>query len=107
MNFTGSKSKAETFIGFAIKAGKFRSGANTVSTVKRAFVVLVCESAAENTVKTALKYAEKFRCKALKTDGVTLSELARKDGIKIAVVTDKSLADAIILNAAPRLKPIN
>ena len=99
--------KAETFIGFAVKAGKFRSGANTLATLKKAFVILVCESAAENTVKLALKYAVKYRCKVLATNGVTLSDLAHKDGIKIAAVTDLPLAKAIIENSEPYLKEIS
>ena len=95
-----NRSKAETFIGFAVKSGKFRSGANTLSTLKKAYLILVCETAAENTKKLAAKYAEKYRCMALCIKGCTLSDIAHKDGIKIAAITDLSLAKAVIDSAA-------
>lgn len=98
-----NKSKAETFIGFAVRAGKFRSGTNTLSTLKKAHLIIVCETAAENTVKTAVKYAEKYRCKVFRTCGAELAGIAHKDGIKIAAITDFSLAKAIIDNSAPYL----
>ena len=94
-----NKSKAETFIGFAVKCGKFRSGQNTLATIKSAHIILVCETAAENTKKTAEKYAAKYRCKAYITVGVKLCDLAHKDGIKIAAITDNSLAKAVADNA--------
>ena len=102
-----NKSKVETFIGFAVRAGKFRSGANTLATIKKAFVILVCESAADNTVKQAEKYGAKYRCKVFRTAGVTLSDLAHKDGIKIAAITDFSLGKAIMDSAQPILTEIS
>ncbi len=96
-----NKCKAETFIGFAVRAGKFRSGTNTLSTLKKAYLILVCETAAENTKKTAAKYAAKYRCPALCSCGQSLEDIAHKDGIKIAAITDFSLAKAIIDNSAP------
>lgn len=98
-----NKSKAETFIGFAVRSGKFRSGANTLATLKKAYLILVCETAAENTVKTALKYGAKYRSRVFKTCGTELCDLAHKDGIKIAAITDFSLAKAVAENAAPQL----
>ena len=102
-----NKGKAETFIGFAVRAGKFRSGANTLATLKKAYLILVCETAAENTVKIALKYGAKYRARIFKTCGVELSALAHKDGIKIAAITDLSLAKAVIDNAEPNLIEIS
>ena len=101
-----NKSKAETFIGFAVRAGKFRSGANTLSTLKKAYLILVCNTAAENTVKLAKKYAEKYRAKALLSTERALSDIAHKDGIKIAAITDFSLAKAVTENAVPDFKEI-
>ena len=101
-----NKVKAETFIGFAVRAGKFRSGTNTLSTLKKAYLIIVCETAAENTVKLAEKYAEKYRCKAFITCGINLSDLVHKDGIKIAAITDLSLAKAITDNSAPYLEEL-
>lgn len=101
-----NKSKAETFIGFAVRAGKFRSGTNTLATLKKAYLILVCDTAAENTKKLAVKYAEKYRSKALCTAGRTLSDISHKEGIKIAAITDLSLAKAVTENAAPDFKEI-
>ncbi len=101
-----NKSRAETFIGFAVRAGKFRSGQNTLATLKKAYLIIVCETAAENTVKTALKYGAKYRSRVFKTCGTALSDLAHKDGIKIAAITDNSLAKAVIDSAAPQLTEI-
>ena len=103
----GNKCRTETFIGFAVKSGKFRSGANTLSTLKKAYLILVCETAAENTEKTALKYAAKYHCPAYRTISITLSELAHKDGIKIAAITDLSLAKAITDTKEPCLTEIS
>lgn len=102
-----NKSKAETFIGFAMKAGKFRSGQNTLATLKKAYLILVCETAAENTKTSAVKYAAKYHCSAYRTSGVSLSNLAHKDGIKIAAITDLSLAKAVAENSAPYLTEIS
>ena len=101
-----NKSKAETFIGFAVRAGKFRSGANTLSTLKKAYLILVCNTASENTVKLAKKYAEKYRAKVLLSTERALSNISHKEGIKIAAITDFSLANAVMENAAPDFKEI-
>ena len=98
-----SKSKAETFIGFAVRAGKFRSGANTLATLKKAYLIIACETAAENTLKAAARYAAKYRCPLFRTCGKALCDLAHKDGIKVAAITDAALAGAIIANPAPYL----
>lgn len=100
------KSKAETFLGFAIKAKKFRSGENTLATVKKIHLIILCRTASQNALKHAEKYAKKHRCKVFCTENKDLSELAHKDGIKIAAITDYSLAKAIETNAFPDLKEL-
>ncbi|MBQ6727803.1 MAG: hypothetical protein IJQ87_02580 [Clostridia bacterium] len=101
-----NKVKAETFIGFAIRARKIRFGFNTLATLKKAFVILVCSTAAENTVKAAIKYAAKYKCRVFSTATKTLSELSHKDGVKIAAITDFSLAKAVIESAGEDLAEI-
>lgn len=98
------KSKAETFVGFAVRAGKIRTGQNTLATVKRIFLVIICKTASQNAVKNAEKYARKHGCPLYVTENAELAELIHKDGVKIAAITDKSLAKAITDNAAPDLK---
>ena len=95
-----ARSKGETFLGFAVKAGKFRTGANTVSVLKKAYLVIVCKTATENCVKQARKDAKKHNCPLVKTAEKTLEELVYKP-VKTGAVTDAGLAKAIILNLSP------
>ena len=57
-------------------------------------------------VKLAQKYAEKYRAKALLSTERALSDISHKEGIKIAAITDFSLAKAVTENAAPDFKEI-
>lgn len=93
------KSKSATFIGFAVRSGKFRIGGNSLSTIKGASLIIVCKTAAENTVKLAKKYAGKFKCPLIKTQKNTLAELTFKENAKVMAILDRSLAKAILDNA--------
>lgn len=93
-----SKSKAATYIGFAVRAGKCRTGTNSIATLKRANLIIVCKSASENTVSQVEKIAKGFHCPMLKTKDKLLEEFIFKVGVKVIAITDKSLADAIISN---------
>ena len=55
-----NKTKAETYIGFAMRAGKFRIGTNAVLTLKRMDLLIVCKSASDNTKKHAQKIAREY-----------------------------------------------
>ena len=101
-----NKSKAETFAGFAVRAGKMRTGANTLSVLKKAYLIILCRTAADGTRKNALKYAAKYRCPALITETKDLSEIIYKNGIKVAAITDRALAKALKDNAAPTFKEL-
>lgn len=94
-----NKSKAQTYIGFAIRAGKYRTGFNTVGTLKKVYLLAVCKTASENSVKDAVKLSKKYRCPLLRTKERTLAEIIFKENAKIIAVTDKSLADAAIKNS--------
>lgn len=89
------RTKAETFIGFAMRTGKYRIGANASATLKRAYLVIVCKTASENTKKDALKLAKGFHCKLIETVTCTLEELTHKDNAKVMAIAEKSLAKAI------------
>jgi hypothetical protein len=94
-----AKSKVETFIGFAVRANKYRTGMNSVETLKRANLVLVCSTASENTKKQAVKIAKKYHAKILVTIENPLSFYTHKDSAKIMAITDKALAEAILNNS--------
>lgn len=94
-----NKSKAQTYIGFAIRAGKYRTGFNTVGTLKKVYLLAVCKTASENSLKDAVKLSKKYGCPLLRTKERTLAEIIFKENAKIIAVTDKNLADAAIKNS--------
>ncbi|MBR5900246.1 MAG: hypothetical protein IKZ38_02490 [Clostridia bacterium] len=93
------KTKSATFIGFAVRSGNYRIGGNSLATIKGAYLIIVCKSASENTVKLAKKYSSKFHCPLLKTVTNTLEELTFKSNAKVMAILDRSLAKAITENA--------
>ena len=95
----GNRGKAETFIGFAMCANKYRTGLNTCETLKKAYLFLLCNTASENTKKQAVKTAKKYHAKILVTIENPLSFYTHKDSVKIMAITDKALAEAILSNS--------
>ena len=93
-----NKTKAETFIGFALRTGKYKIGVNAVNTLKRANLIIVCKSASENTKKDAEKLAKRFHCPQIETVNFTLEQLTYRENDKVMAVADKSLAKAILDN---------
>jgi CO dehydrogenase/acetyl-CoA synthase epsilon subunit len=93
-----NKSKAETFIGFAIRTGKFRIGTNAVQTLKRAYLMIVCSSASQNTKEQAEKIAKKFHCQLIETASATLEQLTHRENAKVMAIADKNLSVAILEN---------
>ena len=98
-----TKSKAETFIGFSVRAGKCRFGAGTIETLKRAKIIICCETAAHSSRQIAAKLARKFNCPLYVTQGITLEKLAHKENSKILAITDAGLAQAVADNADGKL----
>ena len=92
------KSKTATYIGFAVRAGKCRTGTNSIATLKKVNLILLCKSASENTVKQVAKMAKGFNCSYFITKDKLLEEFIFKPNVKVMAITDKSLADAIKLN---------
>lgn len=92
------KSKIETYIGFSIRAGKFKCGANAIATLKSAELLILCASGAKNAVHECERLARKFRCRAVLARGRTVEELTGKENCKLLSITDKSLAGAILDN---------
>jgi len=94
-----NKTKAQTFIGFAIRAKKYRIGMNAVQTLKSINLLIVCCSASENTIKEAQKVANKYHCPMIITKDKKLEEITHKENSKVMAVTDKALAKAILDNS--------
>ncbi|MBQ3116201.1 MAG: hypothetical protein IJC07_04155 [Clostridia bacterium] len=93
-----TRSKAETFIGFAMRTGKYKIGANAVATLKRAYLVIVCSSASDNTKKDAQKLANRFNCPIYVSVTKTLEQITKKENAKVMAIADKALSKAILEN---------
>jgi ribosomal protein L7Ae-like RNA K-turn-binding protein len=93
------KTKAETFIGFAMRAGKFKIGTNAVATLKKAYLVIVCNSASENTKKEAEKLARKFGCPLIESKNKSLEQITHRENAKVMAISDKQLSDAVLSNS--------
>ena len=97
--------KIFTYVGFAIRARKIKTGTNAIKTVKNGvYLMLVCNTASENAKKEALKLAERFCCPLYESIGFTVEELTGKENCKLAAILDLELAKAIIANAGYDLK---
>ena len=102
-----NKTKVETFIGFAIRTGKYKIGSNACQTLKRAKLVIVCHTASENTVELASKLAKKFSCKLLKTSQNPLEYYVKKENAKVLAIENGDLAKSIIANKESELIELN
>jgi len=93
-----TRSRAETFIGFAMRTGKYKIGMNASATLKRAYLMIVCKSASENTKKDAQKLAGKFNCPLIETVTKTLEEIVKRENAKVMAIGDKALSKVILEN---------
>ncbi|MBR2498940.1 MAG: hypothetical protein IKB67_04445 [Clostridia bacterium] len=94
-----NKTKAQTFVGFAIRARKCKIGTNAVATLKKANLVIVCHTASENTKAEADKLAKKFNCPIVETVSVRLEEITHKENAKVMAIADRQLSLAILNNS--------
>lgn len=93
-----NKTKAQTFIGFAIRARKCKIGMNALQTLKTIDLMICCKTASDNTKKQAQKIAKKYGCPLLLTTQKTLEQMTFKDNAKVMAVSDKALSKAILDN---------
>ena len=93
-----NKSKSSTFIGFAIRARKFRIGMNAVQTLKSINLLIVCNTASDNTKAEAEKVAKKYRCPLVITKTEKLEDITHRENAKVMAIADKALAKAILDN---------
>lgn len=90
------RSKDLTFIGFSIKSRKIVLGCNALlSERKRKYLIILCHSAAKNTVKAITAYAYNHDITIIKTHNILLEEIVNKSNCKAAAITDQKLAAAI------------
>ncbi len=91
-----TKSKAQTYIGFAMRKGSYKIGVNAIYTLKKAKLLIVCGTAGADTSKNAVKLAKRFGCQLLRLESLPLAEVTHKDYAKLMAITDTALAQAIL-----------
>ncbi len=90
--------KIETYVGFALRAGKVTLGVNAIQTVKKGvYCLLLDRGTAKNSRKEIEKTRTRFDCPLVEVDD--LGALVRKEGCKAAAIKDISLAGAIVREA--------
>ena len=87
------RSKIETFLGFARRAGKLTLGVHAAGTLRRAELLVADESVAPNNRKEIEKLQKKFGCELIFVQN--LEGMTNKAQCKLAAVRDKNLAEAI------------
>lgn len=101
-----TKTNLKTFIGFSIRANKYKIGGNACKTLKKANLMIVCGTTAENSIKDAIKLSKKLGCKIYRTEGVTLESLTHRENAKVMAITDANLSEAILKEANNQLTEI-
>lgn len=92
-----TKSKVETYLGFAIKKRALITGCDSVARLKKANLVVLCATASENAKKQAQSISKKLNCYLIESK-IPLEDVTGKLNCKIAAVTDENLASAIVNN---------
>jgi len=101
------QSKAVTFINFAVRARKICMGVNAAEALReKAYLLILCGSASENTKKQALKIAKRKNCVIIESKEL-LSGILNKENCKLAAVLDKNLAQAVMDNLGEEFIVIN
>lgn len=91
-----AQSKLSTYVGFCLKARKIVLGSNTIATLRKDVYLLILDgSAAKNSLRYAIKFKNKFGCPLIVCK-CGFEEIVNKPLCRLAAVTDKNLAEAII-----------
>ncbi len=88
------RSKAESYLGLARRAGKLTLGVNALSAVKKCFLIVADPAASENSKKEIKKQQSRLMCPLLFLEN--LGEAAGKSGCMVAAVREEHLARALI-----------
>ena len=88
------RSKIESYLGFARRAGKLTLGVHAASTLRHADLLVADESVAPNNRKEIEKLHEKLACRLIYVQN--LETIVNKAQCKLAAVRDKNLAESII-----------
>lgn len=90
-----AQSKVEAYIGFCIKSKSVVYGNYAIGLIKSGVCLLIMdETAANNTKKFALKYKKAFSCPLIIIKN--FHKIINKPECKLIAIRNKSLADAIL-----------
>lgn len=96
------KSKADTFVGFSVKARKIALGAGAIEGTKDGvYLIILNGEAAKNSKRLALKYKNRFGCPLMICKS-GFGKAVNKEGCMIAAIKDEQLAKAILSNPDER-----
>jgi len=96
--------KVNSYIGFAKKSGNLKCGINAIATLKKAELLIICNTATANSFSETDKLISKFKCRAFISVTDKVENLSGKENCKLIAVTDKKLAEAIINNSGSDFK---
>lgn len=89
------KDKIETLLGFALRAGKIKFGADSTDAGKRAYVTVVCGTLSPGTLDKVLKNCGEKAVPVLQTDK-PLQDIVHRNNCKVVSVTDRQMAEAVL-----------
>ncbi len=93
------KSKPLSYIGFALRARKVRTGANAIATLKgNVYLLIICHSASKNAFDEAVKLSKKFGAPLVVSKTYLVQDLVKKENCKLLAIQDESLGNAVLQN---------
>ena len=89
------KDKIDSLLGFAVKAGKLLYGCDTLESVRKpVYLIIVCQTLADNTRKRVLAVAERKNIPVAQSTNALENAVGRQN-CKVISVTDKQMAKAM------------
>lgn len=92
------KNKFEAYIGFGIKSGKVVFGSDKIIESRKNIPLVIFDETANVKVVNKLISLSDYKKFALIKSKILLSELTKRDNVKVIGMIDKNLASAIMKN---------
>ena len=90
------RDKIESLLGFAVKAGKIIYGSDNIEVVKRRyFLVIICNTLAENSRKKVLKAASDKKVPVILSAN-ELQYTVNRRNCKAVAITDRQMSEAML-----------
>ena len=87
--------KVESILGFAVRAGKVIYGIDNIEHLrKKRYVMLICNSLSERSVKKCIAVADSGRIPLLQIKNKLLEEIVHKPNCKAVAIGDKQITQA-------------